>query len=162
MKNKLFLAAFILFAAAITAMSFNRSSTRVAEVVDGVDYLEDAALAGESGAIPKPWRKDTITNANNDTLSLNYILASPYQYCYQIQLTNISGTRNIKFYLEETAATGSSRWMKVDSAITSGSTVNVYRMRGAQVYGNKQRVIVDGTGTQSTAYQVDAWLKRSN
>ncbi len=128
------------------------------ETGNGLSY----EYAPVTGVIAKPYTKDTITNAANDTLSLNYILASPYQYSYQIRLTNISGTRSIKFYLEQISATGSTRWMKVDSAITSGSTINDYLMKGANTWGNKHRIIVDGAGTQSTAYQVDAWLKKSN
>lgn len=126
-------------------------------VEDGV-----ASFAPSSGAVVKSWTLDTITNAENDTLTLGEVLASPYQYSYQIRLANISGTRSIKFYLEQTSGTGSTRWMKVDSAVTSGSTINDYLMKNAETWGNKHRIIVDGTGTQSVSYKVDGWLKKTN
>lgn len=119
-------------------------------------------FAPTSGAIIKSWTLDTITNAENDTLLLNEILASPYQYSYQVRMANISGTRSIKFYLEQTSATGSTRWMKVDSLTTSGAVINDYLMRGANTYGNKHRIIVDGTGTEVVSYKVDGWLKKTN
>lgn len=155
MKNTSFAAVCALFVAMIAAFAFT-PKTAPAEIVDGVEYYQS------SGAVVKAFTKDTITNAANDTLNLNFILASPYQYAAQVRMTNISGTRNVKFYLQQTAATGSNRWMTVDSAITSGSTINDYLMRGANTWGNKYRIIVDGTGTQSTAYQVDAYFKKTN
>lgn len=162
MKNKFLPLALVAFVGIMAAFAFNRSEWRVAEVEDGVEYLESAQAAASSGAVYKAWTKDTITNAANDTLTLGYILSSPYQYAFQIRMTNISGTRAVKFYLEQTAATGSTRYMKVDSAITSGTTVNDYLMKGQNVWGNKYRIIVDGSGTQSTAYQVDGLLKKTN
>lgn len=123
---------------------------------------KDISYAGTSGAVLKSWAKDTITNAANDTLTFPGVLASPYQYCYQVRLTNISGTRSIKFYLEQVSASTSTRWMKVDSMVTSGSTINDYLMKGANTWGIKNRVIVDGAGTQSTAYQLDAIMKKTN
>lgn len=142
------------------AFSFDRAPVPVEIDENGVAYYDQGA--GNSGAIYKPWTKDTITNAGSDVLTLPNVLSSPYQYAFQIRMTNISGTRNVKFYLEQTAATGSTRWMKVDSAITSGSAINDYLMRGANTYGNKLRISVVGSGTQSTAYQVDGLLKKTN
>jgi len=114
-----------------------------------------------SGAVLKSWSLDTITNAELDTLNLSEILASPYQYAYQIKLANISGTRNVKFYLDQTCAKGT-RYMTVDSAITSGTTVNYYLMKGANTWGYRHRIRVVGAGTQSTSYLVDGLLKKTN
>ena len=126
--------------------------------------LEDgvASFAPSSGAVVKSWTADTITNAESDTLTLGEVLASPYQYSYQIRLGNISGTRSIKFYLEQTSGTGSTRWMKVDSSVTSGSTINDYLMKGANTWGNKHRIVIIGAGTEVVTYKVDGWLKKTN
>lgn len=157
-----FLWAFVILAAVgIAAYKPNIQTVQTAiesESGNGIAF----EYAPASGAIAKVWTLDTITNAENDTLTLNYILASPYSYSYQIKLANISGTRDIKFYLEQTNATGSTRWMKVDSAVTTGSTVNAYLMEGANTWGNKHRIIVDGTGTQVVSYHADGWLKKTN
>ena len=159
MKNALWLL-FILAIAGIAA-TYNPDAKTIDVVTETESgYVVDYAPTGMT--IAKTWSLDTITNAENDTLLLNYILASPYQYSYQIKLANISGTRGIKFYLEQTNATGSTRWMAVDSAVTSGSTINAYLMEGANTWGNKHRIIVDGSGTQVVSYHVDGWLKKTN
>jgi len=118
--------------------------------------------APSTGAVVKSWTLDTITNAEKDTLTLGEVLASPYQYSYQVRLANISGTRSIKFYLEQTSGTGSTRWMKVDSLTTSGAVINDYLMKGADTWGNKHRILVHGSGTEVVSYKVDGWLKKTN
>jgi len=161
MKNKFlfFFGALALLMTGLFAFDGGESA-RPVEVFDGVEYFSDQTPAG-SGAIYWPQPERTITNAGKDTLTLPYILASPYQYCFQIAMSNTSGTRNVKFYLEQTAATGSTRYMKVDSAITTGS-VPSYMMRGTNVYGNKFRVLAIGAGTQVTKYRIDGLLKKTN
>jgi len=167
MKNKLqYILAVCLFAiaAAFTFSAFDRTPVPFEDIYTIEDEAGNvsAAAAPSSNAIVKSWAVDTITNAENDTLSLGEVLASAYQYSYQVRLINLSGTRSIKFYLEQTSATGSSRWMTVDSAITSGAVINNYLMRDANTWGNRHRIIIDGTGTQSISYKVDGWLKRTN
>lgn len=149
---------------AVALFSFNNTHTYAPDASGRHLATEDAlgvnvAPPSKETTVLKGWNKDTITNAANDTLTVPSVYPSAYQYCTQIRLTNISGTRSIKFYLEQVATPGSTRYMKVDSAITSGSTVNDYMMKGANLWGYKYRIIVDGSGTQSTAYQVD-WLAK--
>ena len=167
MKNKiqfLLAACLLAIAAVFTFSAFDRTPVPFEDIYTIEDESGNVttAAAPSSNAIVKSWVVDTITNAENDTLLLGEILASAYQYAYQIRMANISGTRSIKFYLEQTSATGSSRWMTVDSAITSGAVINNYLMRNANTWGNRHRIIIDGTGTQSISYKIDGWLKRTN
>lgn len=165
MKYKfLFLASALFLGVTAIFSAFDKpEATRFDQVAQyGEDGSLTHAFAPSYGVVTKAWAKDTITNAANDTLNLPGVLASPYQYGYQVRITNISGTRNVKFYLEQVSHATSTRWMKVDSMVTSGSTVNDYHMKAANTYGIKHRVIVDGTGTQSTAYQLEALLKKTN
>lgn len=165
MKYKFIFLACALFLG-VTAIFSAFDKPDAAQFDQMAQYDEDGSLntvfAPSYGVVTKAWAKDTITNAANDTLELPGILASPYQYGYQVRITDISGTRNVKFYLEAVSHAKSTRWMKVDSMVTSGSTINDYHMKAANTYGIKHRVIVDGTGTQSTAYQLDALLKKTN
>jgi len=143
------------------AFAFTKTAAPKMETVYMVDESGvESTTALPSSTVMKAFRRDTIINALNDTLPFTPILASAYQYCFQIAMTNISGTRNVRIYLEQTAVTGSNRFMKVDSAITTLGVPN-YMMRGQNVWGNRYRIIVDGTGTQSTAYQIDAIVKRT-
>jgi len=116
---------------------------------------------GTPKAIYKTWALDTITNTEKDTLSLPAILESQYQYSIQARVLRISGTKNVKFVLDQTNATGSTVWMPVDSvsAASPDTLKTVFLMKGANVWGNKHRIRVVGTGTQSTSYQVTALYK---
>lgn len=154
----------LLVGAFMAFLAFEKPYTDFQTSVVSIDEAGDIStvFAPSTGAVAKSWTLDTITNAENDTLSLGEILASPYQYSYQVRLANVSGTRSIKFYLEQTSATGSTRWMKVDSLTTSGAVINDYLMKSAETWGNKHRIIVDGTGTQVVSYKVDGWLKKTN
>ena len=166
MKNKISFALIlgIIALAAIAFSSFDRTSVAFENAYIVEDEMGNSVtqFAPSSGAIVKSWALDTITNAEKDTLILGELLVSPYQHSYQIRMANISGTRSIKFYLEQTSATASGRWMVVDSAITSGAAINNYLIRNANTFGNRHRIIVTGTGTQLVSYKVDGWLKKTN
>lgn len=106
----------------------------------------------------KTYTLDTLANAANDTLAVPWTLSSQYQYCFQFKITNISGTSAIKAYLEQTNYAGSTEWTKVDS-VTLAADPGSGIMKGANVWGNKYRLVVDGSGTQSTSYRASALIK---
>ncbi len=96
----------------------------------------------------------TITNAANDTTTLGANLLSRWSYCWHINSTQSSGTENVIAILQETNNASSSQatptdWIEVDrDTLTANEDL---RMTGDIVYGAKQRLILDGSGTQSTA-----------
>ncbi len=103
---------------------------------------------------------DTITNTEADTLLVPARLVSKWTGLYHIQTTQLSGTQNLAVDLFQSASTGGKDWVYVDScANTSGST-DLDKIIDATVEGFRQRLIITGTGTQSTVYTVYATFKK--
>lgn len=104
----------------------------------------------------------TITNAANDTTLLGSNLLSKWSYCWHINSTQSSGTENVIAILQETNNASSSQstptdWIEVDrDTLTANEDL---RMTG-EVWGAKQRLILDGTGTQSTAITLKLIAKK--
>ena len=109
----------------------------------------------------KTWSGGAISNAENDTLSFPYVMESPYQYAFQFRFATSAGTRAGKIYLEQVLANSATNWMKVDSTSLSAGVTD-YLLRSANSYGLKYRVIVDGSGTQTTTYTGYGLLKKTN
>ena len=106
---------------------------------------------------------DTITNTEIDTLYPGFILTSPWQYSVHVTLAAVSGTRAMKIYLDESnAKTGNTDWIAVDS-LTPTTPINTYLMKGANVWGRRQRIRVKGNAgsTQVVKYAVQAVYKRT-
>jgi len=122
------------------------------------------------------WTKDTITDAANDTL---YLPTSPrmrpvysnFTGCVSVTRTNISGTTNLAVKLEETAYAYSgstaptAAWasaLKVggSAAATAATTATTENLAIPDMYGMNYRVIIDGTGTQSSSYVIRLLLKK--
>jgi len=103
------------------------------------------------------YTSDTITNAENDTLNLGANLISRWSYCWHINTTQLSGTESIIAIVQETNNASSSQttptdWLEVDrDTLTANEDL---RITGEIVYGVKQRLILDGSGTQSSKYSV--------
>ena len=146
MKNALKI--FGLFAALFVIFAFGKEDNKEAESL---------ILAN---SVPQVFGLDTITNTGTETKSISATFASAYQYVAQIQTTRISGTPSIKFYLEQTAATGSTRWAKVDSVsvVSHTGTMN-WTMAKPYIYGNKLRITAVGSGTQSVSFRIDFLAK---
>lgn len=110
--------------------------------------------------LPKTWTLDTITNAANDTLTLPWTLQSRYTGALQITRTNISGTTNLSVVIQSSVTSASSSdatWVAVATSAGTGATAEVLTL--AETYGQRYRIIVDGTGTQSSSYQL-SWLSK--
>lgn len=112
-------------------------------------------------AVYRTWTGGAISNAENDTLSIPQILESPYQYSIYFRFATSAGTRAGKIYLEQKNLTAQTNWMKVDSTSLAAGTFD-YLMKGANTWGTMHRVIVDGSGTQTTTYTGTAVFKKTN
>ena len=134
----------------------------VAEDQYGIRYDATDPAFWAPIALYKTWALDTLTNAETITLSLSSILESTYQYSVQAYVpASISGTKSIKFVVDQTNATGSNVWMPIDSVTATGAGT-VFLIKYANVWGNKHRIRCVGSGTQSTPFQVTALYKRTN
>ena len=102
---------------------------------------------------------DTITNTERDTLLLPADFVSPWSYLYQIAIDSLSGTDTLSFTVQESALkSGNTDWVNV--ATGAGSRGNPARITGALMYGRRQRIIVIGSGTQSTRYSITFLAKK--
>lgn len=120
------------------------------------------------------WNLDTITNAANDTLylpsSLRPVL-SDFIQCYGITRTSISGTASIAVKIEGTvepyvgSTPPTTGWVNVlnsanAAAATAATTATTEQIVLGMSPSISYRIIVDGTGTQSTSYRIRATMKR--
>ena len=130
-----------------------------AEAVKSTE-AEAAAFAG-AGLLSYSYTLDTLTNANNDTLALPYTLQSRYTQAFQITRTSISGTANIAVTVQMSTTTSSTTdaiWVTVLTSAATTATPEVLTL--AESYGQRYRIIFDGTGTQSTSYKLSWCAKR--
>lgn len=102
---------------------------------------------------------DTITNTERDTLLLPVDFVSPWSYLYQVVIDSLSGTDTLAFTIQESALkSGNTDWVTV--ATGAGSRGNPARITGALMYGRRQRIIIIGSGTQSTRYSIAFLAKK--
>lgn len=107
------------------------------------------------------WTADTITNTEIDTVSVPASFLSNYQFQIQAVRTSLSGTHNVKLYLDESNLTsGITDWRVIDS--TSTTTATIGAIRQSVSYGLRYRVRVKGTGTQSSRYAMNIVAKPLN
>lgn len=96
---------------------------------------------------------DTITDAEADTIELPVLMLSPWSYNWTIQTTQLSGTQALAVALQESSSINGTDWFPVDSKSTTGAA-DLDRITGQLIYGQRQRIIITGTGTQSTKYSI--------
>lgn len=102
---------------------------------------------------------DTITNTERDTLLLPADFVSPWSYGYHIVMDSLSGTDTLSFVVQESVLkSGNTDWITVATGAGSGSFST--RIVGALMYGRRQRIIVNGAGTQSTRYSITFLAKK--
>lgn len=110
------------------------------------------------------YTSDTITNAENDTLYLGANLVSRWSYNWHINTTELSGTQDVIAIVQETNNASASQSTPTDWIEVARDTIDTasedIRITGETVYGIKQRLILDGTGTQSTTYDVKFAAKK--
>ena len=103
---------------------------------------------------------DTITDTESDTLLIPARLISKWTGLYHVQTTQLSGTQNLAVDLFQSASTGGTDWVYVDSCANTSGASDLDKIIDATVEGFRQRLIITGTGTQSTRYTVYATFKK--
>lgn len=102
---------------------------------------------------------DTITNTESDTLLLPADFTSPWSFAYHITMNALSGTDTLSFVIQESVLrSGNADWITI--ATGAGSADVFTRITGALMYGRRQRIIVNGAGTQSTRYSITFLAKK--
>jgi len=105
-----------------------------------------------------PVTADTITNAEKDTVLIPANFLTNYQVNVSVVRTSLSGTHNVKMYVDESnLLTGSTDWRVIDSTSTTSATVAAIRL--SSLYGLRLRLRFSGTGTQSSRYKADLTAK---
>lgn len=104
----------------------------------------------------------TITNAGNDTLTVPVNLISLWSYNWVVTATQTSGTTDIIAILQESNATSGAVWYEVERDTISGpGTVRLFGDgTNNYVYGLRQRLILDGSGTQVSPFATKLTLKK--
>ena len=117
-----------------------------------------AAIAVKAQTLDAFWSytftTDTITNTEADTLLLPADFVSPWSYTYSIVLDSLSGADTLSFVVQESASkSGNSDWVTVSTGAGSELT-SPLRLTTALMYGRRARIIIQGSGTQSTTYSI--------
>lgn len=109
------------------------------------------------------WTADTITNTESDTLTGVTLYYDLFNYNYTSTATQLSGTTNLIYVLQESNYGSGTEWYEVERD-TLGAGVN--RLHGADnefslTKGIRQRVIITGIGTQSSRYTLKGTWKKT-
>lgn len=109
---------------------------------------------------------DTITNAENDTIAIPAQFLDAWVPVAFLETTQLSGTQAINLIIQESSTlTGTTNWISVDTIALSGSADLdrlPYPSAPYWIRGLRARVIIDGSGTQSTRYTGRFVAKRTN
>ena len=107
---------------------------------------------------------DTITNAENDTINMSVQFLDAWVPNAFLETTQLSGTQAINLIIQENSKlTGTTGWISVDTVALSGSSDLdrlSYPSAPYWVRGQRMRIIIDGSGTQSTRYTGRVIAKR--
>ncbi len=153
------------FAALFLTVAFDRPATETYLFED-----ENGGITKYDFAPPKAYQKvypvDTITNTEKDTLTLPWLLVSPYQYSYQFKVTKLTGfnNNNFKVVLDQANTSASTQWMAIDSFTRTGadSTRRDWLIKGANAWGARHRLRIIGASVNLTQYYVTANIKPPN
>jgi hypothetical protein len=104
---------------------------------------------------------DTIANAANDTLTFAPNLISKWIYNHTVDVTSLSGTVNIIAILQENNERTGGTWYEVErDTLAAAGQIRLHGAYNASknsqvtgfVKGLRQRLVLDGSGTQSSRY----------
>jgi hypothetical protein len=157
---------------ALAAFTWSFDAPAAPTVVEAAD--SQAFAVGEY--LNYNYRKDTITNAEVNTLNVgrrdNSIwntvttpanLLSLYTYDVKVLPLSLSGTLSVKVVLDASNTTSGtiSDWTAIDS-LTGTTAARVLQLRSTDATANRYRLRVIGSGTQSSTYQIwTTWKKRN-
>jgi hypothetical protein len=172
-----------LFVGLASAFAFDKSPDTATKSGPGPTGIEAVSIAEEAADMAPAagdyaifeYRKDTITNAAKDTLFVgrrtntawntvstptNFL--SLFTYDISIVRASLSGTHNVKVYLDKSDITSgtSTDWQVIDS--TSATTATNATIRGTDATGARYRLRISGTGSQSSTYQIWSIWKKKN
>lgn len=143
---------------AIAAALFFAFGPKSAGGEEGMD-LEASTAATSYYAVTET---DTITNTEIDTFLLDGQFRSRWDYNYSVHGDQLSGTIALNVILQETNdPNGTAHWYEVQRDTVNADEEVVWLSSGS-VDGVRQRVIVDGDGTQSAVYYIRAVFKKTN
>jgi len=120
-----------------------------------------AALLFANTSVSNTYRYElpagSITNAENDTIAIPAQLLDEWTPSVYLETTRASGTMAINLILQENSRlTGTTKWVSVDTVTignaATGFTRLDYPFAPYHMRGQRARVIVDGSGTQSVTY----------
>ena len=101
---------------------------------------------------------DTITDTGADTITLSPNLFSFWKYNYVVQGNELTGTIDLLVTVQERNTPNSSIWYTIATdTVLADLEVEVFT---GDVYGTNQRVIITGSGTQSSEYTLQTVLKK--
>lgn len=104
--------------------------------------------------------QDTITNTEADTLALPVNFLSNWTYGYSVVLGNLSGTTNVAVVLQQShTMSGTADWKTL---ATFTGTSGILHLDGTDVTAVRHRLILTGSGTQSSTYDIDAIYKKKD
>jgi len=135
------------------------------------------ALAFSDAPAPSPnyryvFTSDTITDTEADTLEIPGRLLSDWSYNHAFLLDTLSGTLNVTIKLQESNDYSGDTWYDVENTGSFTTVGGIARLYGQEVLGSntavkthrvrgvRQRIIITGTGTQSTTYSGTAVYKK--
>ena len=167
MKRILFsLAAFALVLCSVALLSNADKRTATVEQFAATDLADlakvnpqEAEAAASSYYIyptgSTTYEIDTVTNATNDTVTIPVNLLTDRNGVWSIQCTNLSGTTAIIAIVEESTYLGTTSsatdWHEIGRDTFSATGKDWIFLD--HTTGFKQRLILDGSGTQSTRVQ---------
>lgn len=189
MKNKYLIGGLFLFvalASVFTLSAFDRNDDKLMTEsaiesganVMGMDAIEANKDIQVGSAVVFNYRLDTITNAESNTLTIgnrdnntwntvtvpaNFL--SLYTYDVKCKVASLSGTLSIKVRLDGCNVTSgtnsaSTGWVGLDSITTTA--VGTVLLRSTDATATRYRLVVSGTGTESSTYQIwTAWKKKN-
>lgn len=102
--------------------------------------------------------QDTITNTESDTLLLPVNFLSSWTYSYSVVLANLSGTTNVAVALQRSNSLSSDTDWK--TAATFTGTSGILQEVATDVPGVRHRLILTGSGTQSSTYNIYGIYKK--
>jgi len=116
---------------------------------------------GASKAYAYDWTSDTITDAGNDTLTIGELQTSKWTGAIHCTGTQLSGTQLVDVRLQGSAfaVPAAADWVQVANDTLNGAAESL-RIQAGTLDLLNYRIIMDGTGTQSSTYKCRFLLKK--